>query len=192
MKKSEDIKEKIICAATELITVSNGNIDEISTRAIAEKASTSAALINYHFQTKDNLVKICIQRIIGGVVSGFKVNSDTNNEIFNIERYKVTVKSVVDFMCKNDAISRISILGDMENPNINDNTTNTTKGFSRGLSGLSTPGGENKILAFMLTSVIQSVFLRKNMCQELLQFDFGNKSERDLFIDFIIDRLLRF
>lgn len=187
MIKSENIKEKLIYAATELITNSTGNIDSISSRAIAESADTSAALINYHFQTKDNLVNICIQRIISGVVLSFKV--DTNIETDSIARFKVTAKSVVDFMCENEAISRISILGDMDKPNMNDNTTNTMKGFSRGLSELDMPDGQKQILVFMLTSVIQSVFLRRNMCEELLQFDFENKLERDLFIDFIIDRL---
>ena len=188
MKKSESIKEKLICAAIELITNSNGSITEISTRAIAEKANTSAALINYHFQTKDNLVNICIQRIISGVVLNFKV--DTNIETDGIKRFKVTAKAVVDFMCENEAISRISILNDMDKPNMDDNTTNTMRGFSRGLSELDMPGGQKKILAFILTSVIQSVFLRKNMSEELLKFDFENKLERDLFIDFIIDIIL--
>lgn len=186
MKKLQSIKEKIIGAATELIINSNGNINEITTRAIAEKANTNAALINYHFRTKDNLIEICIQRVISSVVLNFKAETDETN---SIKRLKVTTKTVVDFLCNNEAISRISILGDMNNPHMNDNTTNTVKGFTRGLSDSCISEKQKKRLTFMLTAIIQAVFLRKNMCQELLEFDFDKKSERDLFIDFIIDIL---
>lgn len=186
MKKSDNIKERIISAATELIIINNGDIDNISTRSIAQKAGSNAALINYHFGSKNNLMEVCIQRIISGVVSSFRADL---NETDSIKRLKNTSKSLVDFLCNNEAISRISILGDMSKPHMNDNTTNTIRGFNRGLSECHIPDEHKRILTFMLTSIIQSIFLRKNLCTDLLQFDFNNKSERDLFIDFMIDRL---
>lgn len=68
MKKSDNVKEAIIAATIDLIVNSDGNIDEITTRIIAYKANTSVGLINYHYQTKDNLIEICVQQIIGNVI----------------------------------------------------------------------------------------------------------------------------
>lgn len=188
MKKSEKIKEKIIDVTTEMIINCNGTIEEISTRAIADKADTSPASINYHFQTKDNLISICIQRFIQGVVSSFKPDG---NETDYIKRFKKTVKSVLDFLYENDSISRISILDDMRNPSINDNTINTIKGFNNGLKEWDIPQNEKIIMAFIITSVIQSLFLRRHTAIDLLGIDLNSKSSRDDFIDYLIDRLIR-
>lgn len=43
---SDDAKQAIIWATTDLIMVSNGSMDEITTRMIAEKAGVGVGLIN--------------------------------------------------------------------------------------------------------------------------------------------------
>ena len=59
-----DIKEKIIDATVSLIESSDGLIENITMRAIAQKADVAVGLINYHFTSKKNLIEICVQRII--------------------------------------------------------------------------------------------------------------------------------
>jgi AcrR family transcriptional regulator len=187
MKKSDEVKEKIISITTDLIMKGEGNIDEITTRTIAEKADIGVGLINYHFQTKENLIEICIQRVIGKVISGFKPEIDKS--LIGIDRLKSVVKMVADFLMNNPSVARISIIGDNRNPKLDDNTMKTVKGFSAALGECNIPDKEKVILLFALTSIIQATFLRKEMCIELLGHDFTNKGERDLFIDFIIDKL---
>jgi len=189
MKKSDDVKEKIINITTELITNGNGNIDEITTRKIAEEANIGIGLINYHFQTKDNLVEICVQRIIGKVISDFK--PDVGKDHNSIDRLKYVTKLVADFLMNNQAVARISILGDISNPTLEDNTNNTMKGFNFSLAESGIADNERIVLMFILTSVLQSAFLRKNISSELFGYDFNDKITRDLFIDCIIDRLLK-
>lgn len=99
MKKSDQAKEKIIAVTTQLIENSGGNIDEITTRAIAEKAGVGVGLVNYHFQTKENLIEICVQRIIGNVIGSFKLSAMEN--MGGIERVKAVMKLVADFLIQN-------------------------------------------------------------------------------------------
>ena len=51
---TEDEKEVIIKATTELIQENDGNITKITSRRIAERAGVGLGLINYHFESKEN------------------------------------------------------------------------------------------------------------------------------------------
>lgn len=187
MKKSDELKEKIIEVTTELIINSNGDIERVTTRSIAEKADIGIGLINYHFQTKENLIEICVQRIIGNVISNFHPIIEENLD--GIDRLKRVAKMVADFLTDNESVSSISILGDCKSPRTDDNTMKTVKGFSMALGKCEIPDNEKSILLFALTSIMQSIFLRKNISSELFNFNFKYKKERDFFLDFIVDRL---
>lgn len=190
MKKdisSQDIKDRIIRAAMDLIENSSGNIDEITVRAISEKAGIGVGLINYHFQSKENLIETCVQKIIGNVIFAFRPN--ITEKMNRKEKLKLTAKSVADFLISNPSVSRISILSDFHKPQLNDNTMKTTIGFLSFIRFLEETDQNNKLLAFELTSILQSIFLRKEISKELFGYDFNMKGERDCLIEKIIDQL---
>ena len=68
MEKTKNIKEHIMDVTTQLIQESDGDINQITIRRIAERAQVGLGLINYHFGSKDKLILECIQRIINNVV----------------------------------------------------------------------------------------------------------------------------
>lgn len=187
MSKADNIKEKLISATTELIIGGTGNIAEITTRAIAEKAGAGIGLVNYHFQTKENLIEICVQQIIGKVISSFQVAGSKSLTDFN--RLLNTATRVFDFLFENPAVSRISILGDFRSPAQNDNTAKTIKGFASSLREHEIHESGKSSFAFMLVSVMQAAFLRKDICKELFGCDLIVKSERDNFIENIVRKM---
>jgi len=189
MKEAVEAKEKIMLAATQLMEESGGNPDTVTTRAIAEKAGVGIGLINYHFQTKENLIELCVQQIIGNVIYQFK--PDGIEHLKGSELLSVVVKMVADFLTENPSVSRISILDDFKSPKSMDNTMKTVKGFCSSLIECDFSEQEKNLLAFTITSVLQAMFLRKEISKELFGFDFNNKSERDSFIDFLIKRIIR-
>jgi AcrR family transcriptional regulator len=189
MKEAVEAKEKIMLAAAQLMEESGGNPDTVTTRAIAEKAGVGIGLINYHFQTKENLIELCVQQIIGNVIYQFK--PDGIEHLKGSELLSVVVKMVADFLTENPSVSRISILGDFKLPKSMDNTMKTVKGFCSSLIECDLSEQEKNLLAFTITSVLQAMFLRKEISKELFGFDFNNKSERDSFIDFLIKRTIR-
>lgn len=184
MGKSEQIKEIIIEVTIELINKSNGNVENITIRDIAEKSGVGTGLINYHFKTKENLIEVCVQRMIGEIIHAF--HPQVSNLTSAADRVKKVAKQVMDILVAKPEISRISILGDMVTPKITDNTMNTVTGFTY------TAGGsvqEAKLLSFFLTQILQGTFLRKDMMTDLFGYDFNNKDERDAFLDCVIDQL---
>lgn len=179
-RTTEEIKQDIISATIELIKSSNGNVGEITTRVIAEKANVGVGLINYHFQTKENLIEICVQQIIGKVVSSFRPIGGEN--FIGIERLINAASQVFDFLFENPAVSRISILGDFHSPALDDNTIKTMQGFEHLLSDCKMEANEKRIFSFALTTVMQTAFLRKENIKELFGYDLNTKSNRENFI----------
>lgn len=189
MKKSETVKEKIIETTIGLLQSGNGNIEDITIRQIAEKSGVGIGLINYHFTSKENLIQICVERIIKNVIMVFRpqISKDTDE----IEMLKEVAKQVMDFLVQNPEISRISILSDMTAPAILDNTMKTVNGFLSTLKGDSRSEQEKLLLTYCMTLILQGLFLKRNITPEALHFDFCAKEDRDTFVDFIIERLYR-
>ena len=191
MQESKNVKEVIIDVTTELIQENNGNITKITSRKIAERAGVGLGLINYHFGSKDNLITICVQRIINNVVMCFAPDKKNYNEkdgLDDTERLAAWAKQVYDFLFDNYAISKISILGDMQNYQAKSNSVYTQMGFSMAIRN--DIGEENKkLLAFILTSTMQVAFLSGTSSKEILGYDLTIKSERDRYIDRLVEML---
>jgi len=186
MKKPTEAKEKIIEATIGLINESNGDIADVSTRAIAERAGTGIGMVNYHFQTKENLIEICVERIIEDVISEFNAPVPEQTPAARLKR---TSKIVADFLMNNQAVSRISILSDMQNPKQNDNTMRSAKLIGGTLGNLNITDRERLFLSFTLTSIMQTLFLRKEQSGELFGCDMNNKEQRDGILEFLVDSL---
>ncbi|MFL0250024.1 TetR/AcrR family transcriptional regulator [Clostridium neuense] len=187
MKKSELAKENIIAVTINLIQEANGEADKITTRAIAKEAGVGIGLINYHFESKEKLLEICVQRIISDVIKSFK--PDVNHELSSIGRLKKVTKMVTSFLIENSSVSKISILGDMNSPTVADNTMKTVKGLLFSMEDYSIPKKDKMLLSFGLTSILQAAFLRKDTMKESFGFNFNDRKEREAFIDFMIDKL---
>lgn len=181
-----DAKKAILDATIQLIQESAGNTEALTIRAIAERGNVGVGLINYHFQTKENLIEMSVQKIIGEVISKFR--PDTKENLSHLEQLKSVVKSVADFLAMQSSVSQISILGDYKTPKASDNTMQTVKGFSLSLQD-TRPEKESTLQLFMLTSVLQAVFLRRDLSKELFGYDYNDKTQRDKLIDAVMDHM---
>jgi len=76
--KTSSVKEKIVKVTIELLEECEA-VEQVTVRDIAKKAGIGVGLINYHFQTKDNLINQCVQRIIGDVIKKFHQISQSLN-----------------------------------------------------------------------------------------------------------------
>lgn len=186
MKNTTNVKENIIKVTTELIDQNNGNISSITARLIAEKVGVGLGLINYHFGSKENLITTCVQRIIGKVIAGF----DTKKEYAtDKERLTAWATHVFNFLFEHSAISRVSILGDMQNYTMNCNSILSQKGFMLALTK-DIEAKDKPILSFILTATMQVAFLSGTVSGELLGYDFTKQNDRSAFIERLITIIL--
>lgn len=192
MRNKKEVKETIINAATELIEQSDGDINSITARAIAEKSGVALGLINYHFESKESLISICVQRIINKVLMRFspdKEDYSENDGLTDKERLISFAQQTFDFLYENYAIVKISILSDFKNYQPRSNSALTQLGFRLAIRS-NIPENKKRLIAFSLASVMQTAFLLGENSKEMTGYNLAEKSERDLFISDTVTMLL--
>ena len=192
--KKDNSKELLIEATINLINEYNGDVSKVTIREIATRSGVAVGLINYLFGNKDNLITICVQKIILNVVTTFTPNLNIDSSLDNNSKAKyklsATAKQVFEFLFNNKSIARISILNDYKDYSDNSNSSMTIKGFTRVLGDLEVDELKKERIAFYLTSTMQVAFIRSLSNSNYLGYDFTNKESRDRFIDDLIDKLL--
>lgn len=192
MKKSS-VKESIIDATIELIGECV-SIESVTIRDIAAKADVGVGLINYHFQTKENLINLCVQKIIGNIINNFdKLYQSLTME--PLDKLRFLTKQMCLFLVQNQGISRVSILSDLLNGNCSDNTSQTVEAYlpvMREVCGYKKSDEELKLLTHILTATLQSTFLRRDVFMQSTEVDFYDTEQRELLIDRIINSLFKY
>ncbi len=192
MKGNTSAKENIIKTTIAMIQEKK-DVKDITIRAIVDRAGVGVGLINYHFNSKQNLIDICVQLIVNQVIGEF-------DSIYNslegtpVEKLKFMAKSTTNFMVTNPGISRISILHDLQEGNIEDNSMRSTRAYYQifqDVFGGRKSEKEIKIMLQMFVAAIQVTFLHADVYQEYSGIDFFNKEDREDFIDNLVDLLAK-
>lgn len=184
MKDKEKVKEIIINATTELIEQSGGEVKNITARVIADKSGVALGLINYHFESKENLIAICVQRIINKVLMSFapdKKDYSADDGLTDKQRLISFAQQTFDFLFDNYAIIKISILSDFKDYQPVCNSVYTQIGFRYALRG-NIPESKKQLIAFSLVSIMQTAFLTGENSKQVTGYNLFDKTERDLFI----------
>lgn len=192
MRDKDKVKERIINAAAELIGQSNGDINAITARAIADKSGVALGLINYHFGSKENLISICVQRIINKVLMCFspdKTDYNADDGLTDKERLISFAQQTFDFLYANYAMVKISILSDFKDYQPQSNSAFTQMGFRLTLRS-SISENKKQLIAFSLTSIMQTAFLSGENSKVIMGYDLAEKSERDQFVSDTVTMLM--
>jgi len=190
VRKDKEIKGKIIDATVELIK-KHGDTSMITVRDIAAGAGVGTGLINYHFQTKDNLINLCTLELIRSSIEQLgTVNQNT--EMTPVEQMKTLGRGITSFMVVNPGVSRISITRDFVSPDASDNSVQVMRmlfQIAREICGNGKSDQEVKLLLHMLVSSIEAAFLRKDVIKEAYGIDLEEPKQRDMLVDLCVDSL---
>jgi AcrR family transcriptional regulator len=108
---AKDSKEKIYQAALELVT-SEAGLESITTREIARKANVNLALINYYYQSKENLLSQVIETkmesIIEQVIESSAADTDAATKL------KKLLTTTADFSFRYNKIFRIAVAKELK------------------------------------------------------------------------------
>lgn len=187
MNKSDNTKNKLISSVIELLQEYD-DISEITSRKITERAGINLSTINYYFASKDELMNIAINKIIGD--SAYTYFQDIKDNIklpkdklryFLISisdiilHYKKYTKQITPYILLHGSFSQtIEILSLVK------------ECFKESKSD-----EECKIISYQLISFMQLVFYRSDEFKSFSAIDIMNKQERDNLIDTELDLLIK-
>lgn len=188
-KDVKAVKESIIKAATELIEENKGDMSKVTARAIAAKSGVALGLINYHFKSKENLIEMCVQRIVNKILFCFYSDDDLSENISDRQRLINRGRRVFDFFFDNKNMTKIFILSDLKNYQPKSNTAAVQSGFKMAIRSTDTDNRKKRILGFMLTSAIETAFLTGDRSSEILGYNLDVKEERDKLVEEMVEAL---
>ena len=175
-----DNKEAIIQATIALLRENGENLEAITVREICKSADVGLGLVNYHFGNKDNLIELCVERIINGIVENFQSIREKTKDLPPFEKLEYLGNMTLDFLFEHYAVSKISVLTDMKNPKPNDNTHRTYAAYLPLVAACRPDWDESTVKrkTFCLISVMQQTFLRYETTSTILDIDLSKKENR--------------
>ena len=185
--KSQDTKEAIIAETIRMIGLSDGRVEDVTIRAIAQGAGVGVGLVNHYFGSKEHLIELCVQRMIQDVVGSFQVEPREGDTALSVTQR--VAKQVMDFLMAHPEVSATSILGDLRKPRTDDNSMGTVSGFSFCMSAGLAPEKQRE-KAFVLVALMHESFLRRDVMKASLNVDFYDKKQRDRFLDEAVARVM--
>jgi len=179
------VKDRILEVTIELLQQEN-DLANVSMRRIAEAASVAVSMVNYHYQTKDNLIALAVQRFIGKVISASATNPADPGILEHL-------RSATEFLVTHPGISRISILRDMHDPGATDNTAQISELVRRQLAAGASEtknSGESAeeiaIRAAIQVAAIQHLFLRRAVFRVVSGLDFDVPEQRERILQRVV------
>lgn len=187
-----DNKEAIIQATIELIEEKGEHLEEITVREICKRAGVGLGLVNYHFGNKDKLIEQCVERIINGTVEHFQNIREKTEGMTSFEKLEYLGNMTLDFLFEHYAVSKISVLTDMQTPKDNDNTSRTYTAYLPLVAACRPDLDESSIRrkTFCLITVMQQMFLRYDTASKLMDIDLTKKENRKVWHTQILHDIL--
>lgn len=175
-----DNKEAIIQATIELIEENGEHLEVITVREICKRAGVGLGLVNYHFGNKDKLIELCVERMINRIVEQFQHIREKTEGLAPFEKLEYLGNITLDFLFEHYAVSKISVLTDMQTPKDNDNTNGTYAAYLP-LIAVCRPDWDEETVkrkTFCLITVMQQMFLRYDTVSKLMGIDLTKKENR--------------
>ncbi len=186
-----DTKERLIDVTINMICQGK-KPSGITVKDITEKAELGNGMINYHFQSKDNLIRLAVKKVITCATEllGEKMKKKENES--PIERLTIILKEVVNFIAHNSEISKIAILDDLENNQGKAHLLSSEESYNKCLKELY---GDNAhklwIKNYLIAGYINYIFLKAENIKDEMGFNFYNKEDRERSIENLIDELVK-
>jgi AcrR family transcriptional regulator len=191
MSEKETAKQRMINVTIELICQGK-KPSEITVADITEKAGVGNGMVNYHFQSKDNLMRTAVKRVTVCAKKSFPEKLEAFENVPAKERLPVILKEVSGFFAQNAEISKIAILDNLENEDGVPHLLSDMDVFNDCLKEIY-GDDTHKIMikSYIIAGFLNYIFLKSNIIKKETGFDFFNKQQRENAIDNFISDLFK-
>lgn len=183
-------KENIIETVISMLK-DGAEAEELTVREIAKNAGVGVGLINYHFQTKENLIDIAVQRYADNIIDMVPGVLDKLEGTAK-QKLKSFAKLMLNYFANNPSAARITILRDLSSAHAADNTERVFNVLEPLILQIT---GDDRYWMRLLTSIFcftfQSAFLRAGVIKETTGFDFFDDEQRSQYVEDTIETVLQ-
>ncbi len=186
--KSTQTKKKIIKATVELLK--SKDTTEITIRDIASITKIGVGLINYHFQSKENMISAAIESYMEE--QSRKLDIETEElQLSATEKLKLKFMSYGELLAESPRLNRLAVVNSLTG----DKPDSCVNGLLKGCLPIMRSiyhGKEDSELCIILLQVVsalQMAFLRNNELSNLIEIDFFDDEDREYYVEELINNL---
>jgi AcrR family transcriptional regulator len=185
-----DAKERLIDVTIKMICQGK-RPSEITVKDITETAELGNGMVNYHFQSKDNLIRVAVKKVMNCATNKLGEKMKANENESPTKRLTIILKEVVNFIANNSEISKIAILDDLENNQGTAHLLSSEETYNKCLKDLY-GDNMNKLLIknYLIAGYINYIFLKAEKIKNETGFDFYNREDREKAIETLVDELV--
>jgi AcrR family transcriptional regulator len=115
----KDARTNIIKVVVDMLSEVD-DVEQITVRQVAERANVGIGLINYHFNSKNNLLSIAVAEYMAKMATGFLIQGNAFNSN-PVEKFKTMLKELYSFGEQHEKLIRFTITqnilnGEMQTP----------------------------------------------------------------------------
>lgn len=177
-------KEKIFTAAKELVSAGKGE-RQITTREIARKAGVNLALVNYYYDSKENLLSEVVGTMMGDIIAPYGKGKDPEADALSRLRNILIQTSDAAFKYRN--ICKIALGRELKS-----GCENSCKLVLPLLKEIlsNRDASDLQIIALQLMMPFHHIVLNPELYNRILNTDFFNKKRRRETINQMLDCIL--
>ena len=185
-----DAKERLIDVAIKMICQGK-KPSEITVKDITETAELGNGMVNYHFQSKDNLIRLAVKKVMSCVTKKLSDKIKIKENEPPISRLTIILKEVVNFIADNSEISKIAILDDLENNQGTAHLLSSEEIYNKCLKDLYGDNMQKLLIKnYLIAGYINYIFLKAEKIKNETGFDFYNKEDREKAIETLVEELV--
>ena len=183
----KDMRSHIIETAVEIIK-ETPDIDRVTVRQIAQRAGVGVGLINYYFESKDQLLSNAIGEVMSKIASDLTSGIGIGEETGPIAKLKITIKRLYTFSAEYDRLIRFSLLKCIQDGDMGAELSIVP--LLREIFNHEEDEMRLRIIALQIIQPIQAVSLTPSAFRMYSGIDLYNEVERNRFVDMLVDNLI--
>ncbi len=187
MSSRKNVSKKKLLDATAVLLDTTDNPDDITVRKIAEAAGVGVGLINYYYESRDQLIHEAVSLKMASLASIMEHQEDSSND--PVQYLKEMLISISDIGMKDRKMYKISAEYELLNGDFG--TCLYLLPILRKIYNGKKSETDLRLLAFQIIIAMQSISLRQQAFHMYSGIDIENKSGRDGLINLIIDNLIK-
>ncbi|MDF2936504.1 MAG: transcriptional regulator [Paenibacillaceae bacterium] len=181
----QDTRQSLLDTAKILLDEA-ADIDKITVRQIAERAGVGIGLINYHFKSKDNLLRIAIGDVMSQTI--FEMNDQTAySGLEPAAKLKEVLKELYSLGGRNEKLIRFVLSHELMNGNMQ--APLLLIPLLRDIFQSQKNDMQLRIIALQILYPIQITALHPSAFHLYSGIELTNPEQRNQFIDVLIDNL---
>lgn len=177
-------KEKIMDVVEKLLRQKK-DMSKITNREIAFIAGVNSALINYYYQSRENLIHLAVGNCMEDIAETILHESSIDQN--PIIRLKSLMKAISDFAFDNFTFAEVAFNSEIKNGGIN--TVQMIIPLLKEILRDTKTDVELKLMAFQLIIPMQALFLNAATYSKYLFIDAQSSSARNELLDMLVDNL---